>query len=54
MFKKKGETIDFIIEPFFRYWSVKNSKYTTGPVGTTWVEPKNNSEEFGINFAAEY
>ena len=54
MFKKKGETIDFIIEPFFRYWSVKNSKYTTDPGGTTWVEPKNNSAEFGVNFAAEY
>ncbi len=54
MFKKKGEIIDFIIEPFFRYWSIKDSKYTTDPGGTTWLEPKNNSKEFGINFAAEY
>jgi len=54
MFKKKGETMDFIIEPFFRYWHIKDSKYTTDPGGTTWHEPKNNSEEFGINFAAEY
>lgn len=54
MFKKRGETIDFIIEPFFRYWSIKASKYTTDPAGRTWVEPKNKSEEFGINFVAEY
>ncbi len=54
MFKKKGETIDFIIEPFFRYWSIKDSKETTDPVGRIWIEPKNNSREFGINFAAEY
>jgi hypothetical protein len=54
MFKKKGETMDFIIEPFYRYWSIKASKYTTDPGGTTWVEPKNNSQEFGINLAVEY
>ena len=54
MFKKRGETIDFIIEPFYRYWSIKASKYTTDPVGSTWVEPKNNSKEFGVNFVAEY
>jgi hypothetical protein len=54
MFKKKGEAIDFIIEPFYRYWSIRDSKYTTDPGGTTWVEPKNNSKEFGISFAAEY
>nr|MBU1327908.1 autotransporter outer membrane beta-barrel domain-containing protein [Candidatus Omnitrophota bacterium] len=54
MFKKKGETMDFIIEPFFRYWNIKDSKYTTDPGGTTWLEPKNNSKEFGISFAVEY
>jgi hypothetical protein len=54
MFKKKGETIDFIIEPFFRYWKMKDSKYTTDPAGRTLLEPKNNSKEFGVNFAAEY
>lgn len=54
MFKKRGETMDFIIEPFFRYWSIKDSKLTTDPGGTTWIEPKNNSKEFGVNFAVEY
>ena len=54
LFKKKGETIDFIIEPFYRYWNIKDSKYTTDPGGTTWIEPKNNSKEFGINLAVEY
>jgi len=54
MFKKKGETIDFIIEPFFVYWNIKDSKLTKDPGGTTWIEPKNNSQEFGIHFTVEY
>jgi len=54
MFKKKGETVDFIIEPFFVYWNIKDSKLTKDPGGSTWIEPKNNSKEFGIHFAAEY
>ena len=54
MFKKKGEAVDFIIEPFFRYWSIKQSKDTMDPGGATWIEPKNNSMEFGINLSAEY
>lgn len=53
-FKKRGERIDLIIEPFFRYWNIKDSKRTTDPGGTTWIEPKNTSKEFGINLAIEY
>lgn len=52
--KKKGEQIDFIIEPFFRYWNIDDSKTTTDPAGTTWIEPENNSKEFGISLAVEY
>jgi len=54
MFKKVGETIDFIVEPFFRYWKIEDSNYTSDPVGRIWLEPKNSSKEFGINFSAEY
>lgn len=54
MFKKTGETVDFIIEPFFRYWEIHDSKQTKDPGGSIWIEPKNKSEEFGINLALEY
>jgi len=54
MFKKRGETKDFIIEPFFRYWKINDSKQTKDPNGWIWIEPKNNSKEFGINLTIEY
>lgn len=43
-------TFNFYIEPYFRYWSIENSKpafYTQG--GTDWVahEPKNQTIELG-------
>lgn len=53
-FKKKGEKIDFVIAPFIRYWNIKDSETTTDPAGTSWIEPKNNSTEFGIKFAAKF
>lgn len=54
MFKKIGETVNFIIEPFFRYWKIRDSKQTKDPGGSIWREPKNNSKEFGINLTIEY
>ena len=54
MFKRKGDTVDLIIEPFFRYWEIHDSKQTKDPGGSIWLEPKNNSKEFGINLALEY
>jgi len=54
MFKRKGEAMDFIIEPFYRYWRIKDSKATKDPGGSIWMEPKNTSKEFGINLAVEY
>lgn len=53
-FKKRGERIDFSVEPFVRYWSIKNSKYAKDPDGVSWHEPKNNSKEYGVNFAIGY
>ena len=52
--RNKGEKLDFVIEPFIRYWNIKDSKTTTDPTGTTWIEPKNNSTEFGIKFALKF
>jgi hypothetical protein len=50
-FQKKSEKLDFAIEPFIRYWNIKKSKTTADPVGNLWIEPKNNSTEFGIKLA---
>ncbi|MBL7131694.1 MAG: autotransporter domain-containing protein [Candidatus Omnitrophica bacterium] len=53
-FQKESEKIDYIIESFVRYWNIKESKTTTDPAGTSWVEPKNNSTEYGIKFTARF
>jgi hypothetical protein len=54
-FRKKGEWVDFVIEPFIRYWNIEKSEdadITYG--GVYWgsgYEPKNNSTELGITLA---
>ena len=53
-FQKKGEKLDFIIEPFVKYWKIKDSKTTTDPIGRTWIEPKNNSTEIGCRLAVKF
>ena len=52
--QKKGEKIEWGIESFIRYWSIEESKTTTDPAGTTWVEPKNHSTEYGIKFSVRF
>jgi len=51
---RKFKYVNLVIEPFARFWSIANSKVTTDPGGTSWIEPKNNSREFGINISAAY
>lgn len=50
--QKKVEKLDFVIEPFIRYWNIKKSKDADITYYGTYVgygyEPKNNSTEFGI------
>jgi len=57
-FQKKGEKLDFVIEPFIRYWNIKKSEETvityTGTIIGYGYEPKNNSTEIGIKFAAKF
>jgi hypothetical protein len=57
-FQKKGEKLDFVIEPFIRYWNIKQSDSDLLTINGTpyayYVEPKNNSTEFGIKFAAKF
>ena len=55
---KKGEKIDFIIEPFIRYWKINESKTADvnyyGIYIISVVEPKNNSTEIGCNLAVKF
>jgi hypothetical protein len=57
-FQKKGEKLDFVIEPFIRYWNIKKSEETKVRhiiYGTlTGYEPKNSSTEFGIKLAVKF
>lgn len=55
---KKGERLNLVIEPFVRYWNIKQSKDAIitlfgVPWGIGW-EPKNNSLECGGRFALEF
>ena len=57
--QKKGKKIDFIIEPFIKYWDIKQSDTSaitlagTHIVGYGW-EPENNSTEYGIKLAVKF
>lgn len=46
------EQVDFVIEPFIRYWNIKKSQDADitygGVVVGTGYEPENNSTEVGI------
>lgn len=57
-FQKKAEDRDFALEPFIRYWSIKESqradwKYYGVIVGEVF-EPKNHSTEYGINLLVKF
>lgn len=57
-FVKKGDNIDFIIEPFIRYWNIKESKHSALTLYGTYVtdvwEPKNTSTEIGCNLGVRF
>ncbi len=56
--QKKGKKVDFLVEPFFRYWDIDKSEgcFIFDPtVGYIWVtEPANNSTEYGIKLAVRF
>lgn len=61
--QKKGRTFDVAIEPFVRYWNIEDSKTVTAStvsenglwlITATFVEPKNNSTEFGCKLALNF
>lgn len=62
-FQKKGEKLDFVIEPYIRYWNIRKSKgVTTSTISEnglwiitgTFYEPKNNSTEIGCRLAVKF
>jgi hypothetical protein len=55
---KKGKKVDFIIEPFIRYWNIKESRegyiiHQGVPVGYG-IEPNNDSTEIGCRLAVTF
>jgi len=56
--EKKGKKLNFVIEPFVRYWNIKKSKDADLTYYGTYVgygyEPKNHSTEFGIKLAVMF
>lgn len=57
-FQKKGEKVDYVIEPFIRYWDIEDSEVSpitwSGYVLGYGYEPENNSTEIGIKFVAKF
>ena len=54
---KEAGTVNLLIEPFIRYWHIKNSDLTTaiGPgIAETGLEPNNNTTEFGAKLGIQY
>ncbi len=58
-FQKKGEGVDYIIEPFIRYWDIDKSNvkaitYSGTPTGYVGWEPANDSTEIGGKIAVKF
>lgn len=56
--KKAGERFDFYIEPFFRYWKIKDSDISpltySGVAIGYGLEPENNTTEAGVRLGMRY
>ena len=58
--EKKGKRIGFAIEPFIRYWNIKNSNMTPESIYgipynyVHYIEPKNNSTEYGVDLTISF
>ena len=56
--QKKGKKLDFIVEPFIRYWNIGQSEDSnitySGVIVGYGYEPKNNTTEYGINFGVKF
>lgn len=56
--QKKSDNIDFLIEPFIRYWNIAKSNESDvtyqGVIIGYGYEPKNNSTEIGLKLAINF
>ena len=57
--QKKGAKMDFVIEPFIRYWDIEQSDISAVIFSGTYIvgyayEPENNSTEYGIKLAVQF
>ena len=56
--QKKTDRVDYLIEPFIRYWNIEESEEAavslSGTVIGTGVEPENDSIEIGVKFAVKF
>lgn len=46
---KKTRTVGYAFELFYRYWDIDNSQVTRDSFGRNWIEPANETSEFGLN-----
>ncbi len=46
---KMTDQIDLFVEPFVRYWRIADSEVQSG-----WIEPKNNTHEYGLKLGIRY
>lgn len=57
-FQKEGDKVDFLVEPFVRYWDIEDSEETAITYSGTLIgygyEPENNTIEYGVKFAAKF
>jgi len=56
--QKNTEKIDYLIEPFIRYWNMSQSNNAnvtySGTIVGTGYEPKNDTTELGVNFGVKF
>ena len=56
--RKESDKIDFLIEPFVKYWDIEESELTpivyAGSIIGFGYEPENNSLEYGIKVAVRF
>lgn len=50
-FKKKTPRHDYSFRIFYRYWDIDDSEVTVDRWGRGWIEPKNETNEYGFNFS---
>lgn len=57
-FRTKVDDFAYSIEPFIRYWNIKDSELATltylGSIAGVGFEPANHSAEYGVNFLVRF